>query len=202
MSFVRRRLIVLLCAAFWVVVPRAHGDAGLRVYRSFGVTHAPKLGYIDWADYDLNSTVSDVNFAYTNGAFVANGPENDFALRLVGRIDIPDDGVWIFSLGSDETAVLLIDEMPVVTDTTRHGFRWKVGTVSLTEGVHDFRVLYRERYYSAGFVVTWKGPNDALESVIPASAFEQTGSDSDRRVVQWREISPASEEAQLQDRRT
>ncbi len=165
-----RRVLALLCAVCWVGVPCALADAGLRAYWSFGVTHALKLGHIDWAVYDLTGTVSDVNFPYTSGAFVANGPENYFALRLVGRIDIPADGDWRFSLSSDEAARLWIDGQLVVNDGSRHGFRARDGTISLDAGKHDIEIRYLERYYGAGLQLRWAGPGTD-EEIVPADAF-------------------------------
>lgn len=173
-----RRVIgaVLLCVLCWGAIPQARADAGLRAYWSFGLSHATKLGHIDWAIYDLTSTVADVNFPLTNGAFVANAPENYFGLRLVGRIEIPADGDWRFSLSSDEAARLWIDGQLVVNDGTRHSFRTRDGTITLTAGEHDIEIRYFERYYSAGLQLRWAGPG-VDEQIVPASAFTLRDSD-------------------------
>ncbi|USN98111.1 MAG: hypothetical protein H6810_07930 [Phycisphaeraceae bacterium] len=166
------------------------GGAALRAEWVWPVQDLDSIETVDFSDPTAVTTELRPYWRSTNNAFFAGGPTNYFALRLTGTLQVPEAGEWTFNVGSDEVAALFIDGEPVARDTTRHGFRWSAGSVSLGEGAHEFEVLYGERYYSAGLVVTWRGPSDPLESVIPASAFEGSTGPA-RRVIQWTEVSPS-----------
>ena len=150
---------------------QTQGDGGLRAYWSSATSHAGLLGQIDWTDYDSTSVVSNVSWPITSEPFYPNGPTDYFSLRLQGLIEIPAAGNWRFNLGSDAGARLFIDGSLVINDDANHSFRFAAGTVDLDEGPHDIVVHYLERNYSQGLVLTWRGPHDPFESVIPPDAL-------------------------------
>ncbi|MCC6228800.1 MAG: hypothetical protein IT432_06190 [Phycisphaerales bacterium] len=151
--------------------PADVGGGSLRAYWSSGTSHATRLGEVDWLAYDTTSTVPKINWRITNNAFSTGGPTDYFAARFVGEIDIPTTGQWIFKLGSDAGARLLIDGELVVNDDANHSFRFISGQKILTAGKHRFEVRYLEIYYSQGLFVTWQAPGSPYEEVIPSSAF-------------------------------
>jgi hypothetical protein len=157
-----------------VVPPGETGD-GLNAYWSDAVSHASLLGEVDWTRYDRQTSVAKLSWRITNGPFQTDGPTDYFAARFVGRITIPAGGSWRFKLGSDAGARLLIDGAVVVNDDANHSFRFAQGTMTLTPGEHDIEVLYLERNYSQGLVLTWQAPGAAHEEVVPASAFSPAG---------------------------
>ncbi|MFI4896360.1 MAG: PA14 domain-containing protein, partial [Phycisphaerales bacterium JB059] len=152
-------------------IPSPTAGEGLRAYWSEGVSYAQTVGQIEWADSGSVTGVSQVYWASTSGAFLDGGATDYFAVRLVARVSVPRTGTWSFNLGSDESARLYVDDRVVVDDASAHSFRWKSGTVSLSAGEHDIEVRFLERRYSAGLVLTWQGPGDLVEQVIPRSAF-------------------------------
>ncbi len=151
--------------------PFNNGGGGLRAYWSEGVSHATEVGHVDWEQHDAVTTVDNVGWTLTSGGFRDGGATDYFAARLVGRIDIPEDGSWTLSIGADESVALYIDGEPAVVDTTPHGFRWASGSLSLSAGLHDIEIWYLERRYSAGLFLTWQGPGVPAETVVPATAF-------------------------------
>ncbi len=159
-----------------VVPPGDTGD-GLTAYWSDSVSHATVLGEVDWTTYDRQTAVSKVSWRITNAPFQSDGPTDSFALRLVGRIEIPSSGSWTFKLGSDAGARLLINNQVVVNDDANHSFRFQSGSITLSAGTHDIEVLYLERTYSQGLVLTWQAPGAAHEEVVPASAFSPAAFD-------------------------
>lgn len=150
--------------------PVAPGS-GLRAYWTNNARHAQNAGQVDYAKHTTTSVVSNIAWSLTDGAFVVDGPNDRFALRLISRVLIPEDGLWTFGLGSDEGAVLLIDDQPVVVDALAHDYRWRAGEVELTQGEHKFELLYLEGEADAGLHVTWRAPGASHEEIIPASAF-------------------------------
>lgn len=157
------------------VVPPGDTGGGLNAYWSDAVSHATVLGEVDWTSYDRQTAVSKISWRITNGPFQTDGPTDYFATRFVGRITIPSTGTWRFKLGSDAGARLLINGEVVVNDDANHSFRFTEGSVALAAGEHDIEVLYLERNYSQGLVLTWRAPGAAHEEVVPASAFSPAG---------------------------
>ena len=144
---------------------------GLRAYRYDSARGASNIGGVDWTDYDSTETVQNVYWPRTRGAFFTGGPTDYFATRLVGKINFPRSGTWTIGLGSDQSARLYLDGSVVVDDTSGHSFRWKYGSKTVTAGEMDFELQHWEGWNDASLVLTWKGPGDEFESVIPASAF-------------------------------
>ncbi len=147
------------------------GGGGLRAYWSSGVSHATLLGEVDWWKYDTTSVVPKINWRITNNAFTDGGPTDYFAGRFMGEIEIPEAGSWNFALGSDAGARLLIDGEVIVNDDANHSFRFSSGSAELAAGPHTIEILYLERNYSQGLVLTWNGPGVVVEEVVPSSAL-------------------------------
>ncbi len=145
---------------------------GLRAYWTSNARHASNAGQIDYAEHSSSTVVENVSWRQTLSSFYLGGPKDYFGLRLISQITIPESGVWTFSLGSDQSAILLINDEPVVVDTSSHSYRWRSGTVALPAGVHKFEVRYWEGWARAGLNVTWKAPSAGYEEIIPASAFD------------------------------
>lgn len=145
---------------------------GLRAYWTSNARHASNAGQIDYAEHSSTTVVENVSWRRTSSAFYLDGPTDYYGLRLISQITIPETGTWRFSVGSDQSAILLIDDEPVVVDTSSHSYRWRSGTVDLSEGVHKFEVRYWEGWSSAGLNITWKAPGAGYEEIIPASAFD------------------------------
>jgi hypothetical protein len=144
---------------------------GLRAYWTSNARHASNAGQIDYAEHSSTSIVDNVAWPITRGAFYVDGPTDYFGVRLVSELTVPESGAWTFNLGSDQSAVLLINDEPVVVDTTGHSYRWRSGLVDLAEGTHKFEIRYWEGWSDAGLNVTWKAPDAEYEEIIPASAF-------------------------------
>lgn len=144
---------------------------GLRAYITSNARHASNAGQIDYAEHSSSEIVENVSWRVTSTPFFVDGPTDYYGLRLISELTVPESGTWTFNMGSDQSAILLIDDEPVIVDTTSHSYRWRGGTVDLTQGVHKFEVRYWEGWSQAGLNVTWKGPSSSLEEIIPASAF-------------------------------
>src|SRR5262249_50073810 len=66
--------------------------------------------------------------------------QSDFAVRFSAKIEIPKAGKYKFFLTSDDGSTLRIDDQVVVNNDGTHPPEEKSGTVTLTEGRHDFEV--------------------------------------------------------------
>ncbi|VAX36280.1 hypothetical protein MNBD_PLANCTO03-296 [hydrothermal vent metagenome] len=164
---------IVPASAFSYTDPPSSSDdtKGLKAFWSSGVSHAQNLWQVDWHRYTASSREDNVSWRLTHGAFYLDGPTQSFAVRMVGKIVIPEGGSWTFKLGSDEAAALFINGQEIIDDGTTHSFRWVSGTVTLTAGEHDIDIRYLERSWTAGLFLTWQGPSDTYESVVPQSAL-------------------------------
>lgn len=68
--------------------------------------------------------------------------EEWFAIRYVGRFEVPTEGTWTFKLLSDDGAVLWIDGQKVVDNDGQHGPKAVTGDAKLTAGPHSLRLEY------------------------------------------------------------
>ncbi len=165
--------VAVPASAFWHS-PTTEDDGeigGLRAYWTTGVSHASSLSHIDWTIYDSTTLVPNISWSHNANPFFPGGPTDWFAARIVGSINIPAGGDWTFRLGSDAGARLFIDGQLIVQDDADHNFRYRAGTLSLAAGQHDIEVQYLERTGSQGLVLTWRGPGDLYESIVPPSAL-------------------------------
>ncbi|HCT45327.1 MAG TPA: hypothetical protein DF699_08950, partial [Phycisphaerales bacterium] len=160
------------------------GEAALAV-DWFSNTRDYTLDSHPWTDPAKQTTESRVSWNKTTGAFTSGVPADYFAARVTATLDVPETGTWTFRVGSDQYARLMIDDSTVVDDSSGHSMRWRSGEIMLEAGEHELVLEFMEGYGDAALYLTWQGPDDDFERVIPASAFVK----QDRvRVVQWREI--------------
>src|SRR5208283_2492829 len=78
------------------------------------------------------------------GQFVIpqNNSGEDFAVQYKGYIKLPADGLYTFSLTSDDGADLSIDESLVVDNDGRHAAQEQSGAVVLRAGFHEIHVRF------------------------------------------------------------
>lgn len=168
-------LALMTCRAFAQEEPER--ISGLKAFWTTNASHADHLGHIDWERWDRTSVVSTIDWGSTSGAFYTDGPTDRFALRLVGSVEIPEDGFWTFQLVSDQGAELWIDGEPVVSDPLSHSTRLRSGSLSLDAGYHDIELRYWEGWSNAALQLSWIGPTTP-EEIIPAEAFSHTGNEA------------------------
>lgn len=126
---------------------------------------------VDFEFYDGNYSNS-VNNIPTSGALamgtvghfnvgtlqnqVDPGDTDDFGIRYSGYIQIDEPGNYTFYTKSDDGSRLYINDAPVVNNDGDHGDQLEQsGTISLTAGLHDIRVLYYERAGSENLEVRY-----------------------------------------------
>ena len=88
-----------------------------------------------------------------------------------GDIDIPADGSYTFTTGSDDGSRLWIDGQLVVDNDGLHGYREIASAaVTLSAGKHAIRCDFFENGGAESLRVFWQGPGIAKQ-VVPASAL-------------------------------
>lgn len=100
--------------------------------------------------------------------------KNDyFAFKFEGFINIPTSGTYTFYTTSNDGSTLTINGTEVVNNNGRHSSQERSGTISLTAGYHEIKVLYFE-YIGSGetLSVRWQGPG-ITKQLIPDAAFKE-----------------------------
>jgi hypothetical protein len=117
-------------------------------------------------------TVLDINFPNGGGQRRwTGGPNNRWAMRLSGKITVPQAGTWTFFTNSDDGSDLWINGTRVVNNDELHSAQTRSGTIVLTAGSHDFVARVFESSGESAMIVSWQGPGVATSTIIPPTAF-------------------------------
>jgi hexosaminidase len=85
-------------------------------------------------------------------------PEDDFALRFRGYVSVPEDGVYVFHLTSDDGSVLRMGNRLIIDHDGPHTLSTKETEVALAAGIHPFEVLYFQAGGGKGVGLRVEGP--------------------------------------------
>jgi alpha-L-fucosidase len=95
--------------------------------------------------------------------------ENDhFGFEYKSYLQVPKDGVYVFSTDSDDGSRLYVGDNLVVDNDGLHGMTMRDGVAALAAGLHQLRVTYFDKTGGDGLKVYWKGPNISKQ-IIPDS---------------------------------
>ena len=101
--------------------------------------------------------------------------KNDYyAFSFEGYIQIPTAGTYTFYTASDDGSTLSINGIEVVNNNGKHTKQERSGTITLTAGIHEIKVLYFESAGSTDVLeVRWQGPGISKQ-LIPSTAFKES----------------------------
>ena len=118
----------------------------------------------DFDEIDATETTT----ASTVGLGQPNFPEY-IGLRLSGTVSVPEDGVFVFGLTSDDGARLWIDGELVIDNDGLHGPTLKTGAVALAKGAHTIRVDYFNKTGGSALRLTMAAVGGELAEVPSAA---------------------------------
>lgn len=99
---------------------------------------------------------------------IGSAPDEDhFGYVFSGYIDVPSDGIWEFSLTSDDGSVLDIDGVRTVDNDGSHSAIATFGRIPLKKGLHQYRLIYLEDYEGQHLSWEWKAPGEESFSAVP-----------------------------------
>ena len=93
--------------------------------------------------------------------------EDHFAYMFSGFIDIPEEGAWQFRTVSDDGCALYIDGVCVLDNDGSHTPTPVEGQITLTKGIHSFRLLYFDDEGDQFLEWTWKAPSARTFAPVP-----------------------------------
>lgn len=88
-----------------------------------------------------------------------------FGIRFTGFIRVPADGIYEFSLVSDDGSNLVIANTMVVDNDGYHGADEKIGMIALTRGLHPFILRYAQATGGAALSVRVRREREAWQPV-------------------------------------
>ena len=108
--------------------------------------------------------VGDFNVNTLQNA-ITPGDTDTFAIRYNGYIEIAVAGSYTFFTSSDDGSKLFINGVQIVNNDGIHGVQERQGTVSLTTGLHQLRVLFFENTGGQSLQVQYQGPSIGKQNV-------------------------------------
>jgi hypothetical protein len=96
--------------------------------------------------------------------------KDEFALRFKGFIRIPETGVYIFYVNSDDGAKLSVAGKEIIINDGVHGMTEENAEIALETGWHPFEIVYFQGTGGLGLEVSWRAPRSE-KTLIPAGAF-------------------------------
>lgn len=114
--------------------------------------------------------------------------DDRFALRFSGLLLVPQSGEWTFTLGSDDSSWLWIDDALVVENAKVAPHRKKSATVRLEAGARRMRIVFTELGGQESLEFLWRGPSTG-EEPVPSAALARKAA----KFVPRAKASPAAE---------
>ncbi len=101
-----------------------------------------------------------------------SGREQDYGLVFSGWLEVPADGLYTFSLASDDGSQLWLDGRLVVDADGLHQAQPPAkGEAALKAGKHAIRIPYIQARGGASLDLSWQGPAGLSAGPIPSTAY-------------------------------
>jgi alpha-L-fucosidase len=88
-----------------------------------------------------------------------------FGILFEGYITVPEDGLYCFSVASDDGSRLYIGDERVVDNDGLHGSTVITGQIILEKGTHPIRIDFFQRTGSANLEVAYSGPGMVMQPI-------------------------------------
>lgn len=101
-------------------------------------------------------------------SIAGSAAEDHFAYGFFGYIDVPETGIWHFSVTSDDGSELWIEGEKVAANDGSHTVTTATGAIPLQKGLHPYRLLYFEDTGPQRLSWAWKKEGSARFVPIPS----------------------------------
>jgi hypothetical protein len=109
--------------------------------------------------------------------FWNGGPQDHFAARYSGALNIAEGGTYTFYLTSDDGSALYINGERVIDNDGARATTERAVTLHLEAGSHDIQILYFELAGEQSLQFEWAGPDtDGVRSLVNGSALSHGAS--------------------------
>lgn len=128
-----------------------------------------------WYDY-AGDSCSQITSAPLKGKYVIDevkipeGVKGNIGLVITGYINVPEDGVYTFSLTSDDGSLMSIDGIPVLLNDGPHAAEEYIGQKALSKGLHPIEVRYFD--HNGGMLELKMIGEDGKKVAVPQEWFK------------------------------
>lgn len=122
----------------------------------------------------LEEVTGNIDFPSTTAAFAGSGLNDNVGAIFETTIAIPQDGMYMLSIESDDGSRLFIgDDGALVSNDGLHGMEERFNIFPLESGKHNIRVEFFEAGGGAGLIMRYAGET-VTRQIVPASALTRT----------------------------
>lgn len=128
-----------------------------------------------WYDY-AGDSCSQITSAPLKGKYVIDevkipeGVKGNIGLVITGYINVPEDGVYTFSLTSDDGSLMSIDGTPVLLNDGPHAAEEYIGQKALSKGLHSIELRYFD--HNGGMLELKMIEEDGKKVAVPQEWFK------------------------------
>lgn len=124
-------------------------------------------GFSKMPDFDALKSVSSATASRFDPKLAKK--EENYAIRFRGYLAVPVDGIYTFSVHSDDGSVMKLGSTLVVNNDGIHGGQEQSGSISLKKGKHAFMVGFFQGGGGAELRVSMEGPGLSKREIPPAA---------------------------------
>ena len=107
--------------------------------------------------------------------------EDEFGLRFTGQINVPIEGDYIFHTISDDGTKFYLDNQLLVSNDLNHGMKREGGLITLSAGLHPFKLDYYNNTWGKGLAVMYEGPSIKYQTLY--SEAPDFGNDKENSLI-------------------
>ncbi|WP_010442177.1 PA14 domain-containing protein, partial [Ruegeria conchae] len=108
---------------------------------------------------DAVEIATELDAVWSYDAFWDGGPQDSFAARYTGSLNVIEDGVYTIHLTSDDGSALYVDGELVINNDGNHGAKLVPVSLELSSGAHEIEVRYFESGGAQTLKLEWSGPD-------------------------------------------
>jgi hypothetical protein len=95
--------------------------------------------------------------------------KDEFALRFRGFVRVPETGVYVFYLGTDDGSKLSVAGREIIANDGVHGVSEERAEIALAAGWHPFELVYFQGTGGQGLELAWRGPGFGKRPILPGA---------------------------------
>jgi len=135
------------------------------------LTHGLSRTYFEGEFHSVNELGEATSIGRTAAAApMLTGEERpeQFGLTFEGYIRVPEDGIYDFTLASDDGSRLMIGSDVVVDHDGPHGMSERSGQIALHNGLHRFYLSFFQAGGGVGLSLRIQAPGSSDSHAIPS----------------------------------
>ena len=94
---------------------------------------------------------------------------DNFGVRFTGYVNISQEGIYAFSLSSDDGSRMFIDDVELIDNDGLHADEEQIGYILLASGYHKFEVCFFERGGDEVLSLRYRLPGQSYFRILPNS---------------------------------